>query len=166
MARTAALLSRFRGPGSRIPVLDSQSLRAPFQRRSRALVIGFTAVVLLAVSILEGADLWWGHQRSLQVAEKRATNLSLVLAEYIRGSFAVADTSLRQLAMHGSRVGGASADSSAWEVILGSARAAMPADATGSISVADANGIIRPKPVEPDDLLGTVATLLITVDAK
>jgi hypothetical protein len=33
--------------------LDSQSLIAPFQRRSRALIIGFTAAVLIAVVVLE-----------------------------------------------------------------------------------------------------------------
>src|SRR5262245_16914971 len=55
---------------------------------------------------LEAADLWWGYDRSLKAAEKRGINLASVLAEYIRGSFAVADTSLRQLAIHGTRVGG------------------------------------------------------------
>ncbi len=136
-------LSGSAGPGSRIPVLDSQSLIAPFQRGSRTLVIGFTAAVLIGVALLEGADLWWGHQRALRLAEKRAANLAFVLAEYIRGTFAVADTSLRQLAVHGRRVGGAAAEPAAWEPILAAARAAMPAGSSGSISVADANGIIR-----------------------
>jgi hypothetical protein len=122
---------------------DSQSLIAPLQRRSRALVIGFTAAILTAVVLLEGADLWWGYDRSVTVAEKRAANLSAVLAAYIRGSFAVADASLRQLAMHGTRVGGAAAGAEAWNPILEAAQAAMPAGAGGSISVTDATGIIR-----------------------
>jgi signal transduction histidine kinase len=123
--------------------LDSQSLIAPFQRGSRTLVIGFTAAVLIGVALLEGADLWWGHQRAIRLAEKRAANLAFVVAEYIRGAFAVADTSLRQLAIHGRRVGGAGAEPAAWEPILAAARAAMPPGSGGSISVADASGIIR-----------------------
>ena len=116
---------------------------APLQRRARAFVVGFTATVLIAVAALEGADLWWGYHRSISVAEDRAANLAFVLAEYVRGTFTVADTSLRQLAIHGGRVGGATAAPSAWQPILEAARAAMPASASGSISVADASGIIR-----------------------
>jgi signal transduction histidine kinase/CheY-like chemotaxis protein len=123
--------------------LDPQSLIASFQRRSRAFIIGGTAAILIAVMLLEGADLRWGYDRSLSIAEKRAMNLSAVLAAYIRGSFAVADTSLRQLAVHATRVGGAAADATAWDPILAAAEAAMPAGASGSISVTDAKGIIR-----------------------
>ena len=60
--------------------LDSQSLLAAFQRRSRALIIGLTATVLIAVVLLETADLWWGYGRSIAIAEKKATNLASVLA--------------------------------------------------------------------------------------
>ena len=116
---------------------------ASFQWRSRTLVIGVTAAVLIIVVLLEGADLWWGYGRTLEVADKRATNLAFVLAEYVRGSFAVADTSLRQLAIHAQRVGGAAAAPAEWDAILAAARAAMPADASGSISVTDDKGIIR-----------------------
>jgi len=123
--------------------LDSQPLIAPVQRRSRALILSFTAAIVIAVAVLEGVDLWWSYRRSLDVAEKRAANLSYVLAEYIRGSFALADTSLRQLALHARHIGGVSAPSAEWNAILTSARAAMPAGATGAISVADAAGIIR-----------------------
>jgi signal transduction histidine kinase/ActR/RegA family two-component response regulator len=123
--------------------LESLSLLAPFQRGSRALIIGITAAVLTAVMVLEGLDLWWSYDRSLNVAERKVTNLSAVLAEYMRGSFAVADTSLRQLAVHGTQVGGAAADAEAWEPILAAAQAAMPVGASGSISVTDATGIIR-----------------------
>jgi signal transduction histidine kinase/ActR/RegA family two-component response regulator len=123
--------------------LDSLSLITSLQRRSRVFIIGVTAAILIAVVLLEAADLWWGYDRSVSVAEKRATNLASVLAEYMRGSFRVADTSLRQLAVHATRVGGASADASEWEPILAAARAAMPVGASGSISVTDVKGIIR-----------------------
>ena len=112
--------------------LDSQSLLAAFQRRSRSLIIGFTATVLIAVVVLEGVDLSWGYDRSIAIAEQKATNLASVLAEYMRGSFAVADTSLRQLAVHGTHVGGGAAGAAAWDPILEAARAAMPADRRAS----------------------------------
>ena len=96
------------------------------------LIIGVTAAILIAVVLLETADLWWGYDRSVSVAEKRATNLTSVLAEYMRGSFAVADTSLRQLAVHASRVGGAAAEAFEWDPILAAARAAMSVGASGS----------------------------------
>ena len=123
--------------------MDTLSLIARLQRRSRALIIGFTAAILIAVVVLETADLWWGYNRSVSVAEERAANLASVLAEFMRGSFALADTSLRQLAVHAARVGGASAEAYEWDPILEAARAAMPVGASGSISVTDVKGIIR-----------------------
>jgi signal transduction histidine kinase len=123
--------------------LESQPAITVVRQPSRAPIIAATAAVLIGVGLLAGADLWWSRERTLGLAERRATNLAFVLAEYIRGSFAVADTSLRQLAIHGQRVGGAAAPPAAWETILAAARDAMPAGASGSISVADANGVIR-----------------------
>jgi signal transduction histidine kinase len=115
----------------------------PLQRRSRALVLAFTAAILLAVSALEGFDLWWRHDTALSTGDARARNLSVILAEYLRGSFAVADTVLRQLAAQGKDVGGAAAASAEWDGILAAATAAMPVGRSGSISVADREGIIR-----------------------
>ena len=106
-------------------------------------MLGFTVAVLVAVCTLEGFDLWWRYKATLRAGESRAQNLSLVLAEYLRGSFAVADTALRQLAVHGRRIGGPDAPVAEWDGILAAARAAMPVGGTGSISVADAAGIIR-----------------------
>jgi len=123
--------------------LDTLSLIARLQRRSRALIIGFTAAILIAVVLLETAGLWWGYNRSVSAGEKRATDAASVLAEFMRGSFALADTSLRQLAVHAARVGGASAEDFEWDPILEAARAAMPVGASGSISVTNVKGIIR-----------------------
>ena len=106
-------------------------------------MLGFTVAVLVAVCTLEGFDLWWRHTAALRAGESRAKHLSLVLAEYLRGSFAVADTALRQLAVHSRRIGGPDAPVAEWDGILAAARAAMPVGGTGSISVADAAGIIR-----------------------
>ena len=115
----------------------------PLQRRSRWLIVGFSITVFAAVSALEAADLWWRYARTLKSAEERAANLTYVLTQYIRGSFAAADTALRQLAVHSARVGGASAPRDLWDGILTSARAAMQGSTSGSISIADRQGIIR-----------------------
>ena len=107
-------------------------------------MLGFTVAVLVAVCTLEGFDLWWRYTAALRAGESRAKHLSLVLAEYLRGSFAVADTALRQLAVHSRRIGGPDAPVAEWDGILAAARAAMPVGSTGFISVADAAGIIGP----------------------
>jgi hypothetical protein len=123
--------------------LPQDSFVAAQQRRSRALVLGFTVAVLAAVCTLEAFDLWSRHKAALESGKARAENLSSVLAEYLRGSFAVADTALRQLTLHGQRIGGPDAPAAEWAGILAATRAAMPVGRTGSISVADAAGIIR-----------------------
>ena len=106
-------------------------------------MLGVTVAILVAVCTLEGFDLWWRYKEALRAGEAKAQNLSHVLAEYLRGSFAVADTVLRQLAVHGRRIGGPDAPDAEWGGILSASRAAMPVGRTGSISVADADGIIR-----------------------
>ena len=124
--------------------MEFPSILPQLQRLSRAVIVGFTVFVLVVVAGLVGADLWWEHERALARAETRAVNLAFVLSEYVRGSFAAADASLRQLVVHGSRIGGATAPPGAWDGILASARAAMTGGtAPASISVADAQGVIR-----------------------
>jgi signal transduction histidine kinase len=123
--------------------LPHESFISVLQGRSRALLLGFTVAVLLAVSALEGFDLWWRYRRALAAGAGRAGGQAYVLSEYLRGSFAVADTVLRQLAAQGRRVGGPNAPSGEWEGILEASRAVMPVGRAGSISVADARGIIR-----------------------
>ena len=98
-------------------------------------MLGVTVAVLVAVCTLEGFDLWWRYKEALRAGEAKAQNLSHVLAEYLRGSFAVADTVLRQLAVHGRRIGGPDAPDAERGGILSASRAAMPVGRTGSISV-------------------------------
>jgi signal transduction histidine kinase len=121
--------------------LGAPSLVGALQRRPKLLVLACTASVLLAVAAAQAAGLWWWRGRILKTAESRAATMAFVLSEYMRGSFAVADTSLRQLAVHATRVGGANAPAHAWDEILESARGSLPG--SGSISVTDASGIIR-----------------------
>ena len=114
---------------------------AALRRRPKILIVAFTLSVLAAVAALQANDLRLQYQQTLIAAETRAANQSLVVAEYVRGSFTVADTALRQLAVHGTRMGGVEAPPDEWRAVLASATAAMPGG--GSISVADAKGIIR-----------------------
>jgi signal transduction histidine kinase len=114
---------------------------AAFRRRPKFNIIAFTVTVLIAVAALEIADLWWRRDRALKTAETRATSIVIVLAEYIRGSFASADAALRQLQLHGRRVGGSSASKEDWDPMLAAAKAALPE--SGSLTVTDASGIIR-----------------------
>ena len=109
--------------------------------KSRSLILGFTAVVLLAVAGVQVLELRWLHQRARIDAERRASDQALALAEYVRGAFVAADSSLRQLAIHSRRIGGPAAPSEEWLPILHAARAALAED--GSLSVTDADGIIR-----------------------
>jgi signal transduction histidine kinase len=115
-------------------------LRTAFRRNQKLNLLAFTITVLIAAAALEIADLWWRRDNALNGAETRATNLAVVLAEYVRGSFESADAALRQLQVHGNRVGGASASQEDWASILGPARAGLPS--IGSLSVSNRDGII------------------------
>jgi len=108
------------------------------RRRPRLNILAFTVTVLVAVGAMQIADLAWRRESVLKAGETRATNLAVVLAEYIRGSFTSADAALRQLQIHGTRVGGPRAPRTEWESILASAKAALPE--SGSFSVTDENG--------------------------
>ena len=110
------------------------------RRRPRLNILAFTLTVLIAVGAMQVADLAWRRERVLRAGETRATSLAVVLAEYIRGSFSSADAAVRQLQIHGTRVGGPLAPRTEWESILASAKAAIPE--SGSFSVTDAAGII------------------------
>ncbi|HWJ55974.1 MAG TPA: CDP-alcohol phosphatidyltransferase family protein, partial [Vicinamibacterales bacterium] len=111
-----------------------------FRRRPKFNIVVFTVTVLVAVGALVIADLWWRRDRVLKAADTRAANLATVLAEYVRGSFGSADAALRQLAVHGRRIGGPTASHDDWDPILASAKAALPE--SGSISVTNAAGTI------------------------
>ena len=118
----------------------SSALLAALQRRPKSLVLGFTASILIAVGTLQALDLWWRRGQTMAAAGGRASNLSTVLSEYVRDSFAVTDTSLRQLAIHGRRVGGPLAAAEAWDPILAAAKVSLVG--SGSITVTDASGRI------------------------
>jgi signal transduction histidine kinase len=108
----------------------------------RKVVIGaLTIGVLLITGALRVADFWSLREGTLKSAESRAANLALILSEYITGSFATGDASLRQLAVHGQRIGGPAASARDWAPSLATAGAGLTT--IGSVSVVDAEGVIR-----------------------
>jgi signal transduction histidine kinase len=109
-------------------------------RRTKPLVLAFAASILLAVAAMLTLDLWWRHERAIAAAESRAANLTIALSEYVRSTFALADASLRQLVIHGNRLGGPGAPSADWLPILEATDLALPG--SGSVSVTDARGLI------------------------
>jgi signal transduction histidine kinase len=92
------------------------------------------------VATLQVVHLNGSRRRALDDGKTRAGNLATVLSEYVRGSFAVADASLRQLVIHARRVGGARASAEAWDPILAAAKASLAG--SGSITVIDRDGRI------------------------
>jgi His Kinase A (phospho-acceptor) domain len=138
--------------------LVSPDVVAAFERRPKLYILAFTASVLLAVCAVQAADLVRKHGQALRDVESRAANFAYIVGEYLRGQFAVADTSLAQLAVHAARIGGTAADDSAWAPILLSARDALPG--SGSISVTTADGVIRHS-TNPEIIGQSRATLFI-----
>jgi len=102
-------------------------------------VIAATSFAVLVV--VRAIDLRSQREQLLRAGDRRATNFAVVLAGYLDQVFSSVDASLRQLALHSERIGGASAPSADWNPALLSARAALRV--VGSISVVDSTGIVR-----------------------
>jgi len=110
-------------------------------RPRKAIVAVLTMGLLTAIAALRGADLYWRRAEIVKTSARRAANLASILSEYMRGTFAAGDASLRQLALHSRRIGGPGAGDAEWAPSLASARAGL--SGVGSISISDAQGIIR-----------------------
>ena len=113
----------------------------PWRRRSKARIVGLASLLWLSLALARGGDLWWRRSDLLGGAERRAANLALILAEYLKQVFDSADSSLKQLAIHSRRIGGVDAAPAEWAAMLASARAGLTG--VGSLSVTDATGVIR-----------------------
>jgi len=107
----------------------------------KSVIAALTIGALLTVTTLRVIDLVWWRGQTLNAAGARARNLTFILSEYIRQTFAAGDAALRQLEVYSRRVGGPNAPDSEWAPILASARAGLTG--VGSLSVIDANGTIR-----------------------
>ena len=110
--------------------------------RERKLVIGLvTALALLGLVGLRGVDLWSRRGQILRAGDRRAENLALILAGYLRENFAAGDAALRQLALMSRRIGGPAAPDGVWLPALQGARLGLAA--VGAITVVDSMGVIR-----------------------
>jgi len=108
----------------------------------RKLAIGVLSVgILLAMSGVRVADFLASRAEVVRSAESRASNLSIILSEYVAEAFAGGDAALRQLVLHSQRIGGPAAPARDWLPSLTSAHAGLVG--VGSISVTDRDGIIR-----------------------
>jgi signal transduction histidine kinase/ActR/RegA family two-component response regulator len=114
---------------------------ATLDRRPKLFIAASTLGILVLVTAFAVADLWFLRGRAIADAEQRATNLALVLSEYLRELFAAGDSSLRQLAIYSPRAGGPTGPDSEWAPILSAAKAALTG--IGSVTVTDADGTIR-----------------------
>jgi signal transduction histidine kinase/ActR/RegA family two-component response regulator len=105
-------------------------------------VIALVTAGILAVLVgLRAVDLGSRRQQILQAGDRRAENLALILAGYVRETFAAADAALRQVAIHSQRIAGPSAADADWLPALQSARVGFTG--IGAVSVVDTSGIIR-----------------------
>ena len=104
--------------------------------RERKLVVGLvTALALIALFGLRGADLRSRRAQILRAGDRRAENLALILAGYVRQNFGAGDAALRQLALLSQRIGGPNAPDDEWLPVLQGARVGLAA--VGAISVVD-----------------------------
>ena len=102
-----------------------------------ALLLGLVTVAgLLRISLL-----WSWRDQIVDDADARAANLSIIVSEYLRESFAGGDAALRQLVVQSRRLGGPEAPAEQWAPVLTAARAGLSGIA--SLSVVDRFGIIR-----------------------
>ena len=129
---------------------------------SKSAIAFLTLGVLATLGGIRAADLSWRRAEVVSTAEARAGNLASILTEYLHGTFSAGDASLRQLALHSRRIGGSGAPEADWGPSLASARAGLTG--AGSISVTDAQGIIRhsTQPV----LVGQIAARPVSVPAS
>ena len=109
--------------------------------RLNVIILGLTTGLLLILAAARIVDLWWWRTSLVNTAERRASNLAVILGEYVRETFVAYDASLRELALYGRAIGGAAGSDEDWAPILASARAGL--NGVGSVSVVDAAGTIR-----------------------
>ncbi len=112
-----------------------------FARRLKWTVALAATAILIVLAVLRGLDLWRHYLEAIDTAERRATNLSRLLAGQVRLSFESADAALRQIGTLSPRIGGTDGSPEAWRSLLGTSKAALTG--VGSISVTDHTGIIR-----------------------
>ena len=138
----------------------------------KVVIFGLAVGLLLVLGAVRTGALWTSRVEATTRAHTRSSNLALLLASYMAGTFAASDAALRQLALHSQRIGGPAAPPDDWTPSLVSARAGLTA--VGAISVVDRDLIIRHStrrdivgqsrrddPVFVDALLSTSEALIV-----
>jgi PAS domain S-box-containing protein len=98
------------------------------------------AAVLAALLLIVGVSLWLLRAEALSEGQRRTENLAHILGDHLALTVSAVDTALTQLALHSRRVGGPTAESSAWMPVLESLQANMAG--IGSFTVTDVEGKI------------------------
>jgi PAS domain S-box-containing protein len=104
-------------------------------------IVAIAVAGLALLTIFRAVDLWRWRNNLVAEGATHAANLAHILADYLGATFAATDAALLQLQAHGRRIGGAEAPAAAWTAVLASTRSTLTG--AGSISVADAGGVIR-----------------------
>jgi signal transduction histidine kinase len=115
--------------------------RATVKLDRKFIVGALTLGVLLFLAGWRALDLRRARADLLEAADARAGNLAHILSEYLSGAFTGGDSALRQLAVHGPRIGGIAAPATEWVPSLAQARAGL--NGIGAISVVDGANVIR-----------------------
>ena len=114
----------------------------PSSPRRFKLFVGVAASLAFATLVaVRAIDLFTERAQLLEAGDRRAEGLAVVFSGYLTQTFAAIDASLRQLALHSTRIGGPLANDAEWAPALVTARAAL--GSVGSISVTDSAGVIR-----------------------
>src|SRR5437588_620323 len=87
----------------------------------RLLFIG----VFVTLAAVLTASLLYNRHEALANGERRAENLALILSNHFARTVSVIDTTLKQVALVSSRIGGPDADTGAWTSVLDAARSGV-----------------------------------------
>jgi len=109
--------------------------------RLRKWVIWLPVTVIVLLSLLQILNIWARHRDAINATRARATELSRLLADDMRGSIIAVDGTLKQIALLNPKLGGPDAPTADWQPVLQTAIAGL--SFVGSITLTDANGIIR-----------------------
>src|ERR1043165_8095130 len=94
---------------------------AASDRLRRSVRLLFIGVFFLLASLL-AANLYFSRTEALDYGARRAANLAVILSSHFVRTVNGIDTTLSQVALVSSRIGGPAADSSAWNATLDAAR--------------------------------------------
>ncbi|MEQ1810402.1 MAG: ATP-binding protein [Terricaulis sp.] len=114
---------------------------APSYVDLRRRVLTFTTLFGVFVVIVALVGFGQLRQTAIRAAELRAQSYSTILSAHLDRTMGAMDSRLSQIAVQSERLGGPNGSRAQWQSVLETARAG--ASTIGSLSVVDANGVIR-----------------------